>query len=157
FSALCGGGTVVLHDDRAHFDARTILETVARERVNVMSIVGDAFARRLIDELRERDYDLGSLQMIGTGGAIPSQASENALLELLPHVTIVDGYGAAETGGMAYGARGRSGGRRGFSPGLGAAVLSADRRRFLAPGEDEVGWTARRGRVPLGYLSDPRR
>ena len=33
-------------------------------------------------------------------------------------------------------------------------MLSADRTRFLAPGEDEVGWTARRGRVPLGYLGD---
>lgn len=157
FSAICGGATVVLHDDTAPFDARTILETVARERVNIMSIVGDAFARRLIEELRERTYDLASLLMIGTGGAITSEASKAALLDLIPHVTIVDGYGASETGGMAYGATGRGGGRRGFSPGLGAAVLSADRRRFLAPGDDEVGWTARRGRVPLGYLGDPKR
>ena len=34
-------------------------------------------------------------------------------------------------------------------------VLSADRTRILEPGEDELGWTARRGRVPLGYLNDP--
>ena len=42
----------------------------------------------------------------------------------------------------------------GFAPAAGAAVLSDDRKRFLAPGDDEVGWTARRGRVPLGYLGD---
>jgi fatty-acyl-CoA synthase len=55
---------------------------------------------------------------------------------------------------MAFGATRRGTELRGFSPGAGAAVLSADRTRFLAPGDDEVGWTARRGRVPLGYLGD---
>jgi fatty-acyl-CoA synthase len=34
-------------------------------------------------------------------------------------------------------------------------VLSADRTRFLEAGDDEVGWIARIGRVPLGYLNDP--
>lgn len=154
FAALHGGGTVVLHDDAAPFDARTILETVARERVHLMSIVGDAFARRLIDELRRGDYDLGSLQTIGTGGAVTSASSKQALLELLPHVLIVDGYGASETGGMAYGATGGSTRSQGFAPASGATVLSADRSRFLAAGDEEIGWTARRGRVPLGYLGD---
>jgi 3-oxocholest-4-en-26-oate---CoA ligase len=174
FAGLHSGGTIVLHDDAAPFDARTILDTVARERVTLMSIVGDAFARRLIEELRKSPYDLSSLQTIGTGGAVTSAASKEALLDLLPHVTIVDGYGASETGGMAYGASGRTHGgasalartggagarqmeARGFAPAAGAAVLSADRRRFLAPGDDEIGWTARRGRVPLGYLGDRRK
>jgi 3-oxocholest-4-en-26-oate---CoA ligase len=39
-------------------------------------------------------------------------------------------------------------------PSSGATVVSADRTRILEPGEAEVGWTARRGRVPLGYLRD---
>jgi len=154
FAGIHSGGTVVLHDDSAPFDARTILETVERERVTLMSIVGDAFARRLIDEMRARTYDLASLKTIGTGGAVTSAAAKQTLLELLPHVTIIDGYGASETGGMAYGATGRGGAARGFAPGAGAAVLSADRSRFLAPGDEEIGWTARRGRVPLGYLGD---
>jgi len=85
---------------------------------------------------------------------VTSAAVKEALLELLPHVTIVDGYGASETGGMAYGATGRAGAAQAFAPAAGAAVLSADRRRFLSPGDDEIGWTARRGRVPLGYLGD---
>jgi fatty-acyl-CoA synthase len=92
--------------------------------------------------------------MIGTGGAVTSADSKQALLELLPHVTILDGYGSSETGGMAFGAAGRAGIARAFAPGAGAAVLSADRRRFLKPGDDEIGWTARLGRVPLGYLGD---
>jgi fatty-acyl-CoA synthase len=157
FAGIHAGGTIVLHDDSVPFDARTILETVAREKVNMMSIIGDAFARRLVEEMRRKTYDLSSLVMIGTGGAITSADSKQALLELLPNVTILDGYGASETGGMAFGATGRAGMARAFSPAAGAAVLSADRRRFLVPGDDEVGWTARRGHVPLGYLGDRRK
>jgi 3-oxocholest-4-en-26-oate---CoA ligase len=154
FAGIHSGATLVLHDDTAPFDARTILETVVRERVNFMSIVGDAFARRLIDELRRTKYDLSSLQRLATGGAVTSESSKEALLELLPEITIIDGYGASETGGMAFGATMKSGRSRGFAPAGGAAVLSDDRTRFLAPGDDEIGWTARRGRVPLGYLGD---
>jgi 3-oxocholest-4-en-26-oate---CoA ligase len=55
---------------------------------------------------------------------------------------------------MAYGARSNRIRTDGFVPSAGAAVISADRSRFLAPGDDEIGWTARRGRVPLGYLHD---
>lgn len=154
FAGIHSAGTIVLHDDSVPFDARTILETVARERVNFMSIVGDAFARRLIEEMRQTTYDLSSLMMIGTGGAITSADCKQTLLELLPQVTIIDGYGASETGGMAFGTTGRAGMASAFAPAAGAAVLSADRSRFLKPGDDEIGWTARRGRVPLGYLND---
>ena len=41
------GATVVLHDDRSRFDAPTILATAARERANMMTIIGDAYARPL--------------------------------------------------------------------------------------------------------------
>src|SRR5258705_9607696 len=55
---------------------------------------------------------------------------------------------------MAFGATMRPRKSSGFAPAAGAAVLCEDRTRFLASGDDEVGWTARRGRVPLGYLGD---
>jgi fatty-acyl-CoA synthase len=119
-----------------------------------MSIVGDAYAHPIVEELRRRPYDLSSLQRIATGGAATNDRHKEALLELLPHVMIVDGYGASETGGMAFGARTREMKQTGFAPAAGATVLSADRTRFLSPGEDEIGWTARCGRVPLGYLGD---
>ena len=37
----------------------------------------------------------------------------------------------------------------------GGLVLSEDYSHFLAPGEHEVGWAAREGRIPLGYFNDP--
>jgi fatty-acyl-CoA synthase len=154
FCGLHGGGTAILHDDSGHFDARVILETAERERVVLMSIVGDAYAGPLVEELRRRPYDLASLGVVGTGGAVTSEQYKVALLELLPRITIMDGYGASETGGMAFGPRSKDGAHEGFVPSGGATVVSLDRSRYLEAGEDEVGWTARRGRVPLGYLGD---
>ena len=154
FAGLHNGATVVVHDDSQRFDARAILETIERERVTMMSIVGDAYARPIVDELRARPYDLSSLRRLGTGGATTSGSLKHALLELLPHLTIVDGYGASETGGMAFGASTKGRETREFALSAGAAVLAADRSRFLDPTEDEVGWTARTGRIPLGYLDD---
>lgn len=154
FSGLHNGATVVLHDEAQPFDARTILETAAREKVTLISMVGDAYARPIVEELRTRSYDLSALQRIGIGGAFTNPALKDALLELLPHITLVDGYGASETGGMAFGASTKNAQTRTLMPSSGAVVLSADRGRLLQPGEDEMGWTARVGRIPLGYLDD---
>ena len=133
---------------------RVILELAERERVGLMSIVGDAYARPIVEELQRKPYDLSSLRLLATGGAATNENYKKALLELIPQVIIVDGYGASETGGMAFGARTRDTTPTGFAPAAGAAVISADRSRFLAPGDDETGWTARSGHVPLGYLGD---
>jgi fatty-acyl-CoA synthase len=157
FSGLNQGATVVLHDDSGSFDARRVLELAERERVALMSIVGDAYAVPIVEELRRRPYDLHSLMILGTGGAATGEQHKEALLKLLPHIVIMDGYGASETGGMAYGARTKDNRSSGFAPSPGATVISADRSRFLEPGEDELGWTVRRGRVPLGYLGDRER
>jgi fatty-acyl-CoA synthase len=155
FSGFHNSGTVVLHDDAKPFDARTILETAEREKVTLMSMVGDAYARPIVEELRNRTYDLSALGLVGTGGAVTSQALKHELLELVPHLTINDGYGASETGGMAFGPSRKGAETRQFVLGAGATVLSEDRTRFLSPGDDELGWTARVGRIPLGYLDDP--
>src|SRR6185436_7024480 len=47
---LSGGGTVVLRTE-PHLDADAIWDLVAREGVEVLGIVGDVFARPLIDAL----------------------------------------------------------------------------------------------------------
>jgi fatty-acyl-CoA synthase len=157
FAGLHLGASIALHDDSTRFDARTILDVAERERAELVAIVGDAYARPLVEELRRAPRRLPALRRIATGGAFTSDECKQALLDLLPGITIVDGYGASETGGMAYGARTRTTHVQGFSPAGGALVLSADRSRVLEPGDAEIGWTARRGRVPLGYLGDPKR
>jgi len=155
FMAANTGATVVLHDDTRPFDVRTILKVASRERVNMMTIVGDAYARPMIDELRRTEYDLSSLAVIGSGGALTSREAKGALMDLLPHVSIRDGYGASEVGAMASGESTRDSPQvQLFTMGAAARLLSEDRASFLEADNDNVGWVARYGRVPLGYLDD---
>jgi len=153
--ALNQGATVVLHDDSKPFDMSTILETAARERVTFMTIVGDAYARRMVERLRRGDLDLSPLVVIGTGGAPTSMALKREIHERLPQVMIRDGYGATEIGAAASGLLADDDGQQRFELGLDARILSADRTRFLTADDDEVGWLARVHHVPLGYLDDP--
>ena len=84
FSGLNQGATVVVHEDSGPFNARTVLELAEREQVALMSIVGDAYAVPMVDELRRRPYDLSSLFILGTGGAATGEQHTEALLDLCP-------------------------------------------------------------------------
>ncbi|WP_066373150.1 AMP-binding protein [Herbidospora mongoliensis] len=145
----CLGSTVVIADRADRFDPPSLLATLEREKVTGTVIVGDAFARPLIEELRNRVYDL-SLGMIGTSGAFLGEASRAQLADLIPGVRTVDTLGSSETGNSAV----RMDGGR-FEAGPYTVVLSADQTRVLTPGDPEEGWLARSGPIPLGYLGDP--
>ncbi|RAV14617.1 acyl-CoA synthetase [Mycolicibacterium sp. GF69] len=153
FAALLNGLPVILYD-QTKFDPRAVLETAQREKVGLMTMVGDAYAAPLVDELRSGSYDLSSLFAIGTGGAATNPKHQRALLELLPQITLINGYGSSETGNAGFGRSQRGDQKDTFELRDGALVLSEDYQRFLDPGEDEVGFVARGGRIPLGYFDD---
>lgn len=154
FSAFLSGLPVVMYDDRKKLDVASVWATAEREKVGMITMVGDAYAGPLIAELRAGEYDLSALLAIGTGGAATNPKYKRALMELLPHVTIIEGYGASETGNMAFGHSRNGTASETFEMRFGGAVVSADRTRFLSPGEPEIGWAARSGRIPLGYFND---
>ena len=151
-SCWLGGGTVILQDHADRLDPHDVLRTVERERATSLQIVGDAFARPLLDAQRERRYDLSSLRHLVSGGAIFTAALKRAWLELVPGLRIADIVGSSESGrqGIGSGADAAL-----FTPSRTAAMLSDDRARVLAPGDDEIGWLAQRSPVPRGYLHDP--
>jgi len=155
FSAIMAGLTVVLYDTSNKLDPGSVWATAERERVGMMTMVGDAYAAPLVDELRRGQYDLSSLNAIGTGGAATNVKYQRALLELLPHITLINGYGSSETGNMGFGHSRADTRTDTFTLREGGLVLSEDYSHFLSPGEREVGWAAREGRIPLGYLNDP--
>ncbi|OBJ30558.1 acyl-CoA synthetase [Mycolicibacter virginiensis] len=154
FSAILSGQTVILNDTRTRFDPRSVLEIAAREKVGLMTMVGDAYAAPLVAELRRGPYDLSSLHSIGTGGAATNPKYQAALLELLPQITLINGYGSSETGNLGFGRSQRDARRDTFDLRTGGSVVSQDRTRFLEPGDPEVGWVVRTGRIPLGYFDD---
>lgn len=160
WNALSGwlaGGTVVVQDHPGRLDPRDILRVAERERVTSLLVVGDAFARPLVEELRRRSYELADLRFLLTGGAALSAPVKAELLELLPHLRIVDVLGSSESGrqGVHRSDRSRGATTGTFDRSPTSCVLSADRTRVLEPGDQEVGWLAQTGRVPLGYLGDP--
>src|SRR4029077_5071776 len=92
---------------------------------------------------------------LGTGGTPTSAGAKDALSELLPNVTIRDGYGGSEIGVLGAGDQARRHEQtQHFQVVPSARILSDDRTRFLAPDDTEVGWMVRSGHVPLGYLGD---
>jgi 3-oxocholest-4-en-26-oate---CoA ligase len=154
FSGALAGLPVVLYDDKAKFNPPTVWQTAEREKVGLMTMVGDAYAAPLVEELQRNSYDLSSMYAIGTGGAATNPKHVSALLELLPQLTIINGYGSSETGNMGFG-RSQVGVRRDtFDLREGGTVVSNDMTRFLQPGDPEVGWVVRTGRIPLGYFDD---
>uniref|UniRef100_UPI0035185131 AMP-binding protein n=1 Tax=Mycolicibacterium hippocampi TaxID=659824 RepID=UPI0035185131 len=154
FSGALAGLPVVLYDDRTKFDPQSVWQTAEREKVGLMTMVGDAYAAPLIEELERNSYELSSIYAIGTGGAATNPKHVSALLEKLPQVTIINGYGSSETGNMGFGHNQRGSHRETFDLREGGTVASADMTRFVAPGDTEVGWVVRQGRIPLGYFDD---
>jgi fatty-acyl-CoA synthase len=156
FTVLHQGGTVIIQPHPERFDPHELWETIADQQVSFLTIVGDAFARPLIDALDQRTYDLACLRVVLSGGAILTPALKRALLERLPHIMILDGFGASETGGQGnqLTVAGQEPTSGSFRMDDSTVVLSDDLSRIVEPGADEKGWLARRGHVPLGYFKD---
>jgi acyl-CoA synthetase (AMP-forming)/AMP-acid ligase II len=156
FGALFTGGTVVIPVEH-HLEPLAIWDLVAREQVNFMVIVGDAFARPLLDALATpagSAADVACLRVLLSGGAILSPSLKAALVEQLPGVLVVDGYGASETGGqgqsvVVHGGEIPRAPR--FRVGADTMVLGDDLQPAPA---GVVGLLARRGHIPLGYYKD---
>ncbi|HEX3343937.1 MAG TPA: AMP-binding protein, partial [Polyangiaceae bacterium] len=149
-----GGGKVVLSPGRS-FDGRQVCELIEREKVNTITLVGDAMARPLVEALREREYDVTSLIVIASAGAVLSDAVKDELQERLPNVMILNNFGATETGHQGMVGFGEaSGGRPTFAMDESNTVLGEDLRP-IAPGSGVVGKLARRGHLPIGYYKDP--
>ena len=151
------GGTVVVQSEPRHLDADDLWSTTEREKVNVLTIVGDAFGRPLLDQLARRRYDLSSLQMLTSGGAILTAALKREFLERIPHLRILDALGSSESGAQASqvtvpGGKTSTGD---FAFAAGNLVLSEDLSSVLPAGSPEQGWLAREGAIPLGYYKDP--
>ncbi|MFG2006693.1 AMP-binding protein [Spirillospora sp. NPDC048911] len=148
----CGGACVIFPERVDGLDAADLLATAERERVTRMPLVGDAFARPIVEELDRGSYDLSSLRTMLNSAAGISPEVKRRLHEHLPDARVHDVLGSSESG-FAVTRLGAA--DRPFVPAADTAVLSADRTRRLAPGEDEMGWLAKGGRLPLGYLNDP--
>ncbi|MCU0311573.1 MAG: acyl-CoA synthetase [Acidimicrobiales bacterium] len=153
---LCGNTAVLLSPGR--FDPYELLGAVERHSAMICVLVGDAMARPLADAIGEAkgSFDLSSLFVVASGGAVLSPAVRDALRAELPNLVVVDGFGSSETG--VAGTKATMGGETtgnapSFHMGPDTTVLDEDDRP-VEPGSGVIGRLARKGRLPLGYYKD---
>lgn len=157
---MFGGGKVVVQAGRS-MNPALIWELVSRERVNLMTIVGDAMARPLANELEGNPgrYDTSSLIVIGSAGAVFSEAVKAELKKHLPNVFFIDSFGSTEsghTGSMTATRSASASGHPRFQMTDNVTVLD-EARKPVQPGSGVIGMLARKGRLPIGYYKDPKK
>lgn len=162
FSTFVLGGTVVLLGGRK-FDASELLRLVQRERVTQLSIVGDAFARPIVEELERAEtegqaYDLSSLGRIVSTGATLSAEMKRALMQRATKAAVLDMVGASEGGPFAVAMT-----MPGQDPIATAAFLATPNTALFDDqtwekiefGSGRSGVLAASGSMPDGYFGDP--
>jgi acyl-CoA synthetase (AMP-forming)/AMP-acid ligase II len=147
-TALTSGGTVIIQDDPVHFDPRNVADLCERERVVLLSLVGDAMALPLLDVLDTGSHQL-QVKFVSNSAAPLSARAKTQLRQHLPSVQIGDGLGSSEAGHL--GARSE---QATFARTADVLVLSEDLTRELTGGENEIGWLCTAGVHARGYLDD---
>ena len=167
-SWLWAGCRVVLQP--GSLDPEAVWDTVDAESVNLLTVVGDAVGKPLMDawEAHPGRWQAATLFSISNGGAPMSASLKKRIAASFPSAMIVDGFGSSETGAQGSqriaaasgpsdeaSAEARRTGVAHFSPyGEDTAVLD-DALAPVQPGSGEEGRVALRGRIPLGYFGDP--
>lgn len=161
FIAINGGNKLVF---QKNFDAEDLVRLVDREKVNTLSIVGDAMARPIADALEKNAaeggrYQVNTILSIGSAGAIFSTPVKAKVKQYLPNVILVDSYGSTETGFQGTGAGSET---KSFGQGLSFAmndrtVVVDDDLRVVQPGSGVRGRVALKRHVPIGYYNDPKK
>jgi acyl-CoA synthetase (AMP-forming)/AMP-acid ligase II len=161
FMWLFVGGRVVLME--GSLDPPRLWRTVAEERVQMVTLVGDAVAKPLLDAWdamapQERP-DLSGLFAISNGGAPMSTGCKARILDRFPNVLLNDGFGSSEAGiqgsSRVTAADVPSAGTIRFTvAGAKPLLVLDDDGRPVAPDSGVVGRIVTGGRLPLGYYGD---
>ena len=148
-----------------NFDADELWRTVETDRITMITMVGDAFGRPMIESLDRaaaegRIPDLSSLRLLLSSGVMFSAPIKDAILDHHP-CTIVDTLGSSEGTGMASqvtSGKARAAGHRAttarFALGEHTRVFAEDGRE-VDPGSGERGQIALGWPLPVGYYKDP--
>ena len=153
-------GKVVLLEGRS-FDAHEMFRVIEKHRVGQLVIVGDAFARPMLNALREKaasgtSYDTSSVQMIISTGAMFSSDIKAGIFEHMPTSAVMDILGSSE-GGMAQtmATKDNINTTASFGAMPNTKVFGPDDKE-VAPGSGVVGMVGVSGPgVPIGYYKDP--
>ena len=154
--AMAMGGTCVTLPGK-HFSAPEALLAMQKNKVTAVTIVGDAFARPMLDTLNENpgEFDISSVNVISSSGVMWTRDIKAGLLEHNENLLLVDGFSSSEAIGLGSSVmtKDQTIDVAQFSIGPNCRVFTDDHREIL-PGDSEAGMVAIRGNLPLGYYKD---
>ena len=101
FIGLNLGGSVVTLTGRS-FSAEEMLDTIQREKVNMIAIVGDAFGKPMLAALEDNPgrWDISSLLAMISSGVMWSEETKQGLLKHHPGMILQDAFSSSEALGM---------------------------------------------------------
>ena len=154
---LTQAGSVVTLVDRS-LDWTEVLDTIERERIGALTIVGDAFGKPMVKALDARPghWDLSSLMLVASSGVMWSEPVKEAMLAHNPGMFLVDTFSSSEAIGMGSSISAGENAEKTahFALGPGCQVFGDDGTPIEA-GSGERGRVAVPGRVPIAYYKDP--
>ena len=157
FGTLTAGGSVVCLESR-HYDPVELLDTIDREQVGRIAIVGDAFAKPLLVALDTEPgrWTLDSVLAFVSSGVMWSEETKRGMLAHQPKMLLLDAFSSSEALGMGQSVSG--GGTAAQTARFQASantIVVDDADRRLEPGTGEIGRLAVGGHQPVGYYKDP--
>ena len=154
--AMLAGGSVVTLEGEA-FDAEELLRAIDRHKPQTMAIVGDSFARPMLNALNANPgkYDVSSIAAIVSSGVMWSLEVKRGLLEHMPQAMLSDGFSSSEALGMGNSvmAKGVEAPTAKFAIGERCRVFD-ENDQPVEPGSGVSGMIAIKGPNPLGYYKD---
>lgn len=156
-TAMLGGGAVVTVDNHS-LDPHAIWSAVERNKVTSIAIVGDPFARPLLQALDEAPgrYDLSSMLAMTSSGAMWSVEIKRGLLKHMPQLTMTDSFASTEAMGMGSSVMTKDGEAQTAAFQLLENAIVIDENDVpIAPGTGKAGLVALGGPLPAGYYKDP--
>ncbi|HEX5008683.1 MAG TPA: AMP-binding protein [Hyphomonadaceae bacterium] len=157
FGALSKGAPLVLSRS-VHFDPAAALDEMTRLRCGGLTIVGDAFAKPILDALQADPsrFDVSGMRVVTSSGMMWSPAVKRGLLAFMPNVSLYDSFGASEATGLGVSVTTASTAAEDAKfDAPNTVVVRAGDFTPIAPGSGEVGLVAKWGNLTLGYYKDP--
>jgi 3-oxocholest-4-en-26-oate---CoA ligase len=162
-SWLFSGSKVVLMP--GSLDPHAVWRTIGAENVNMMTVVGDAVARPLLDAwdeavARDEPYDISSLFSLSNGGAPMAPSTRERIFATWPQLIVTDGFGSSEAGAqgamrVAAADRPADSSLVRFDQPTKPTIVVDAAGDEVVPGSGVAGQVLAGGHLPLGYYNDP--
>jgi fatty-acyl-CoA synthase len=157
YGSLLAGGFVATLPSKS-FQAEEALNAIDRWQANRLVVVGDAFARPILEALdAEPDrWDVSSMRLINSSGVMWTQGVKDGLIRHMPEATCQDNFSSSEAIGMGVSLTTKDGTveTAKFVVGPRCRVLDDD-DKDVVPGSGVTGKVVLGPPNPVEYHKDP--